>query len=115
MLKGDFVVGIKEAFKKKGKIYLIFQYFSKNLLNVIETYEAGIPAKSIKNIVYKVIKCLKFLHNKNIIHRDIKPQNILLDDKDELLKVCDLGFARFIPENYRQLTDYVATRWYRSP
>ena len=42
MLKGDYVVGIREAFKKKGKIYLIFEYFPKNLLNIIESYSDGL-------------------------------------------------------------------------
>jgi cyclin-dependent kinase-like len=42
MLKGDYVVGIKEAFKKKGKIYLIFEYFPKNLLNIIEVFNEGL-------------------------------------------------------------------------
>ena len=42
MLKGDFVVEIKEAFKKKGKIYLIFEFFEKNILNLIELYETGL-------------------------------------------------------------------------
>ena len=38
MLKGEFVVNLREAFKKKGKIYLIFEYFQQNLLNLIEKY-----------------------------------------------------------------------------
>ena len=42
MLKGDYVVEIKEAFKKKGKIYLIFEFFEKNILNLIELYETGL-------------------------------------------------------------------------
>lgn len=42
MLKGDFVVNLREAFKKKGKIYLIFEYFQQNLLNLIEKYETGL-------------------------------------------------------------------------
>lgn len=42
MLKGDYVVEIKEAFKKKGKIYLIFEYFEKNILNLIEKYSSGL-------------------------------------------------------------------------
>ena len=44
MLKSDYVVGIKEAFKKKGKIYLIFEYFERNLLNLIEKYERGLDS-----------------------------------------------------------------------
>ena len=49
------------------------------------------------------------------MHRDIKPENLLI--KNEILKVCDFGFARFYKDGQgqSQLTDYVATRWYRSP
>lgn len=42
MLKSEFIVNIKEAFKKKNKIFLIFEYFPKNLLNLIEINEEGI-------------------------------------------------------------------------
>lgn len=73
MLKSDYVVGIKEAFKKKGKIYLIFEYFERNLLNLIEKYEQGLDPKLINTLIYKIVKCLQYLHSKNIIHRDIKP------------------------------------------
>lgn len=51
----------------------------------------------INRIAYKIIKCLRFLHQKNIIHRDIKPENILLQNEGEILKLCDFGFARFMP------------------
>lgn len=73
MLKSDYVVGIKEAFKKKGKIYLIFEYFDRNLLNLIEKNEHGLDPALIAKIFYKIIKCLQYLHSKNIIHRDVKP------------------------------------------
>lgn len=73
MLKSDYVVGIKEAFKKKGKIYLIFEYFERNLLNLIEKHEHGLEPSLIAALFYKIIKCLQYLHSKNIIHRDVKP------------------------------------------
>lgn len=49
------------------------------------------------------------------MHRDIKPENILLNENASVLKLCDFGFARFLPEGNEDLTEYVATRWYRSP
>ena len=66
-------------------------------------------------MVYKIIKCLQYLHSKNIIHRDVKPENILLNQDYSHLKICDFGFARFMPDKDYDLTEYVATRWYRSP
>lgn len=54
----------------------------------------------------------------NVIHRDIKPENLLITDTNQL-KICDFGFARNLPQqkpgSNQILTDYVATRWYRSP
>ena len=56
------------------------------------------------------------MHEKGLIHRDIKPENLLIS-KRGTLKLCDFGFARNIPQSRTNpaMTDYVATRWYRSP
>jgi len=68
-------------------------------------------------IVYQILKALKFVHSAGLIHRDIKPSNILLNSKCDV-KLCDFGLVRSIAEvtdAKRLLTEYVATRWYRSP
>lgn len=51
------------------------------------------------------------------MHRDIKPENLLVSPYNYQLKLCDFGFARSLPtpKSGELLTDYVATRWYRSP
>ena len=54
------------------------------------------------------------MHDKDVIHRDIKPENLLISNKGSL-KICDFGFARHWSANNHDLTDYVATRWYRAP
>jgi serine/threonine protein kinase len=54
------------------------------------------------------------MHEKSVIHRDIKPENLLISKKGSL-KICDFGFARKWSKTNHDLTDYVATRWYRAP
>lgn len=74
-----------------------------------------------KYIIYQLIKCLKYMHSAKLLHRDMKPSNLLLNSDCEV-KICDFGLARIIDENsegtspsQQVLTDYVATRWYRAP
>jgi cyclin-dependent kinase-like len=70
------------------------------------------PAQ-VKHYAHGVIKGIAYMHSVNVIHRDVKPENVLLG-RQGAVKICDLGFARSIPSN-RIMTDYVATRWYRPP
>ena len=62
-----------------------------------------------------VLKGIKYLHEKNIIHRDIKGANILIDEKG-IVKIADFGLARVIfPEHKLNYTTKVVTLWYRAP
>lgn len=54
------------------------------------------------------------MHEKGFVHRDLKPENILVNLKNQP-KVCDFGFCRKLPNFNESMSDYVATRWYRSP
>lgn len=54
------------------------------------------------------------MHSANVMHRDLKPSNILVN-KDCDLKICDLGLARGYEDENELKTEYVITRWYRSP
>ncbi|POI19102.1 hypothetical protein CIB84_017153 [Bambusicola thoracicus] len=70
-------------------------------------------------ILYQLLKATKFIHSGNVIHRDQKPSNILLD-ADCFVKLCDFGLARSLCQMEEEqsspaLTEYVATRWYRAP
>lgn len=114
ILKHENIVEFKEAFKRKGNLYLVFEYVEKTLLELLQQKPKGLDPDLIRNIIFQLCKAIKHLHDQNIIHRDIKPENLLMDPNNKL-KLCDFGFARSINKKREQLTDYVATRWYRSP
>ncbi|NWR62185.1 MK15 kinase, partial [Bucorvus abyssinicus] len=99
-------------------IYLIFESMETDLHAVIKK---GNLLKDIHKcyILYQLLKATKFIHSGNVIHRDQKPSNILLD-ADCFVKLCDFGLARSLSQLNKDqgnpaLTEYVATRWYRAP
>ena len=53
----------------------------------------GLHLQKLKEIAYQMLRALEFLHSHDIIHRDVKPENLLIRSNG-LLKVCDFGFAR---------------------
>ncbi|XP_070556880.1 mitogen-activated protein kinase 15-like isoform X2 [Ptychodera flava] len=100
-------------------IYLIFEFMDTDLHAVIKK---GNILKDVhkRYIMYQLLKATKYLHSGNVIHRDQKPSNILLDSEC-FVKVADFGLARSITQLEEEestnpaLTEYVATRWYRAP
>ena len=109
------VVDFQEAYKRKGNLYLVFEFVDKNLLELLQEHPQGLDPTLIRHLIYQLCKAIKYMHDQNIIHRDVKPENLLITDKMEL-KLCDFGFSRLISGSCTEkLTDYVATRWYRAP
>lgn len=114
-LKQENIVELKEAFRRRGKLYLVFEYVEKNMLELLEEMPNGAPPDKVKNYIYQLIKAIHWCHKNDIVHRDIKPENLLISHND-ILKLCDFGFARNLSEGSNaNYTEYVATRWYRSP
>ncbi|CAL4111675.1 unnamed protein product, partial [Meganyctiphanes norvegica] len=112
-LKHPNLINLIEVFRRKRKLHLVFEYCDHTVLNELEKNPKGCPESLTKRIIYQLVQAIKFCHAGQCIHRDVKPENILLT-KDGVVKLCDFGFARMLSpeENY---TDYVATRWYRAP
>jgi len=113
-LRHENIVQLKESFRRKGKLYLVFEYVDRNLLEILEQYPNGLDQQLVKRFIYQLCKSIIYIHNNDMIHRDIKPENILITN-DLNVKVCDFGFTRSLPQKGGILTDYVATRWYRAP
>ena len=87
------IVNLRTVFRENGKLYLIFDYVQKTLLEELQATPDGLSFERIQSITYQILKANNFLHEGNIIHRDIKPENLLIS-KAGIVKLCDFGFAR---------------------
>jgi len=115
------IVLLKEVIRADNDkdIYLVFEHMEIDLHAVVR---ANILEEVHKRyIIYQVLKAMKYIHSGQVLHRDMKPSNLLLNSEC-FVKVADFGLARSIDaqEDPNQvsmpvLTDYVATRWYRAP
>ncbi|CAG5114211.1 Oidioi.mRNA.OKI2018_I69.chr2.g8275.t1.cds [Oikopleura dioica] len=112
-LKHQNLVNLIEVYRKSRRLHLVFEYCDHTVLTELEQNPHGLPEQSIKRIIWQVLKGLQFCHHQKCIHRDVKPENILITKQGQI-KLCDFGFARILNPG-DDLTDYVATRWYRAP
>eukprot|EP00042_Codosiga_hollandica_P049580 m.577807 g.577807 ORF g.577807 m.577807 type:complete len:440 (-) comp57916_c0_seq18:1632-2951(-) len=114
MLRHENLINLIEVFRRKKRLYLVFEFMDHTLLNELEKAGRGLPAHTLRRYIWQLAAALSFCHSHNVIHRDLKPENVLIS-KQGLIKLCDFGFARTIAGPGEAITDYVATRWYRSP
>ncbi|XP_078133299.1 cyclin-dependent kinase-like 1 [Sander vitreus] len=113
-LKHANLVNLMEVFRRKRKLHLVFEYCDHTVLNELDRHPRGVPENLVKSITWQTLQAVNFCHKQNCIHRDVKPENILIT-KHQVIKLCDFGFARILTGPCDYYTDYVATRWYRSP
>ncbi|XP_072437354.1 cyclin-dependent kinase-like 4 isoform X1 [Chiloscyllium punctatum] len=113
-LKHNNLVNLIEVFRRKRKLHLVLEYCDHTVLNELERYPRGLPETMVKNIMWQMLQAINFCHKRNCIHRDVKPENILIT-RQGVVKLCDFGFARILTGPGDDYTDYVATRWYRAP
>ncbi len=96
-------------------VYVVFELLESDLHTVIGAND-DLTADHHKVFLYQLLRGLTFVHERGVLHRDLKPKNILANSNCKL-KICDFGLARpFLGgETLTAWTDYVATRWYRAP
>ena len=99
---------------KKQEVYLVFEYMEHDLSGLsLSKYKFNLP--QIKYIMYHLLKAVQYLHKNNIVHRDIKCSNILINNNGKI-KLADFGLARnIIPNNTKKYTYKVVTLWFRAP
>nr|CAB3265192.1 serine/threonine-protein kinase prp4-like [Phallusia mammillata] len=102
-------------FNHKSHLCLVFESLSMNLRELLKKYGAniGIHIKAVQSYAQQLFLSLKLLKKCNLIHADIKPDNILVNESKSLLKLCDFGSTSHIAD--QEITPYLVSRFYRAP
>ncbi|KAF4393324.1 hypothetical protein CsatB_024639 [Cannabis sativa] len=94
-------------------VYLVYELMDTDLHQIIKSSQP-LSSDHCKYFLFQLLRGLKYLHSANILHRDLKPGNLLVNANCDL-KICDFGLARTSRGNGQFMTEYVVTRWYRAP
>ncbi|KAJ0173412.1 hypothetical protein K1T71_010561 [Dendrolimus kikuchii] len=95
------VVNLERMFETPERIFVVMEKLKGDMLEMILSHEKGrLTERITKFLVAQILVALKHLHEKNIVHCDLKPENVLLSTDEEFpqVKLCDFGFARIIGE-----------------
>lgn len=95
-----------------GRLALVFELMDMNLYEAIKGRRHYLPEQKVKHYMYETCKAIDHMHRNGIFHRDVKPENLLLED--DVIKLADLGSCRGIYSR-QPFTEYISTRWYRAP
>merc|ERR1719346_241626 len=110
------IVLLQDVIMQESRLYLIFEFLTMDLKKYLDT----IPQKEfcdpnlVKSYTYQILQAMLFCHQRRVLHRDLKPQNLLID-KNGAIKLADFGLDRAFGIPVRVYTHEVVTLWYRAP
>ncbi len=96
-------------------LYLVFEYLEFDLKKYLKHKGSALPPAQVKSFLYQILQSLVYLHGRRIFHRDLKPQNLLIDSTGTRIKLADFGLARAFGLPIKTYTHEVVTLWYRCP
>ena len=105
--------------KQKDEVYLnlVLEYVPETVYRASRHYvklKQPMPMLQIKLYMYQLMRSLAYIHSVGICHRDIKPQNLLLNPSTGVLKLCDFGSAKILVAGEPNVS-YICSRYYRAP
>ncbi|KAH7098426.1 kinase-like protein [Auriculariales sp. MPI-PUGE-AT-0066] len=111
-------VRLERTFEHRGHLCLVFESLNMNLREVVKRFgkDVGLSLSAVRAYSNQLFVALALLRKLNLMHADLKPDNILVGENKALLKVCDLGSATDVLEGAGgEVTPYLVSRFYRAP
>ncbi|GAV57304.1 Pkinase domain-containing protein [Cephalotus follicularis] len=93
---------------------MVFEYLPYNLSQLLNGTDYLVSVGKIKRLCSQILQGLAYIHQHGYFHRDMKPENLLVNNKLDVIKIADFGLAREI-DSKEPYAHYVGTRWYRPP
>merc|ERR1712070_164068 len=100
------IVRLHDVIHTEKKLTLVFEYLDQDLKKFLDSSD-GFDTRTIKSSLYQLLRGVAFCHDRRVLHRDLKPQNLLINK--------DFGLARAFGIPVRPYTHEVVTLWYRAP
>ena len=113
-MKHPNIVKLVDLIHGDKKLYLVFEFMDYDLKKFLDMNGGPLPPQLVKSYLYQITSAIRYCHSKRILHRDLKPQNLLID-KSGVIKLADFGLARAFGVPIKTLTHEVLTLWYRAP
>lgn len=115
-LKHDNIVTLYDVIHTENKLNLVFEYMTRDLKRYMDAYgtKGALPPQQTKIFMYQLLRGIMFCHDNRVLHRDLKPQNLLINQKG-VLKLGDFGLARAYGIPVNTFSNEVVTLWYRAP
>jgi serine/threonine-protein kinase PRP4 len=104
-----------DSFYHKQHLCLVFEPLSMNLREVLKKYgkNVGLHITAVRSYARQLFRALRLLKKCQILHADIKPDNIMVNEQKLVLKLCDFGSASYASDS--DITEYLVSRFYRAP
>ncbi|CAL7937435.1 unnamed protein product [Xylocopa violacea] len=108
------IVQLFDVVDGDNHLYLVFEFLQQDLKKLLDSVKGGLDQALVKSYLYQLLKAISFCHLHCILHRDLKPQNLLID-REGHIKLADFGLARTFGVPVRTYTHEIVTLWYRAP
>lgn len=113
-LRHQNIVRLYDVVHTEKKLTLVFEYLDQDLKKYLDVCDGGMDLKIVKSFLFQLLTGVTYCHHHRVLHRDLKPQNLLINREGEL-KLADFGLARAFGIPVRSYTHEVVTLWYRAP
>eukprot|EP01062_Namystynia_karyoxenos_P060080 TRINITY_DN5157_c0_g2_i1.p1 TRINITY_DN5157_c0_g2~~TRINITY_DN5157_c0_g2_i1.p1 ORF type:complete len:352 (+),score=147.06 TRINITY_DN5157_c0_g2_i1:148-1056(+) len=114
-LKHKNIVKLYTVDLSEKKLTLVFEFCDMDLKKYLDTHKGSVTVQLVRSFMHQLLESIEYCHDRNVLHRDLKPQNLLIREDTGELKLADFGLGKSCGIPVNKLTSEVVTLWYRAP